>query len=171
MNPRTYSNNGSYGRILIILVTVFTLLLLVPFSSRASIQDTTFPSEKGNSVISAYELHKMLTDRFGFVSIKLSDAQYLLPDSAMIDQLKNSGGCSMQTSSDGRERWGDDDYAIAAMVPMRNYAFGTVFLETSDGEKKVLNVFINSNREIVYWEAKTCRYYEGRLDKAEFMLF
>ena len=47
-----------------------------------------------------------------------------------------------------------NDYAIAAMVPLRNYAFGAMFVTLSDGKKRVVNVFVNDKEEVVFWDSK-----------------
>lgn len=122
------------------------------------------------NMISAYELHKILTDHFGYVSIKLSDVHYALLDNSKIAQLERSGHCGSMNAKE-IDGWGCDDYAIAAMVPMRNYAFGTVFGSGAGGAKQVVNVLVNVNKEVVYWEPQACRYYHGQFDKPDFILF
>lgn len=172
MNSRTIGNIKTPKRILILLSTLITFLLLLPnHFSFAATMVAVDGHGKENNIISAYELHKILTDHFGFVSIKLSDAQYALPDTGMFEQLKNSKSTRPQNGDGTIQDWGDDDYAFAAMVPMRNYAFGTIFFETPQDGKRIMNVFVDSNKKIVYWDAKACKYCEARLDKAEFILF
>ena len=172
MKTRTTPNRETGKGLQILLSALFiSILLLTTSECPATTMDRSDSRGNGNAVISAYELHKILTDHFGFISIKLSDAQYALPDTGTLDQLKNSACCGEAEASGTRTSWGEDDYAIAAMVPMRNYAFGTVYVDSPAGNKRVMNVFVNSSKQIVYWEAKTCKYYEGNLDKAEFILF
>lgn len=126
--------------------------------------------EKEN-IISAYELHKILTDHFGFVGIKLSDAHYTLTDNERLTQLKSSD-YSQQVNGAKRNDWGSDDYAIAAMVPMRNYAFGTMYAASAAGHNKlVVNVLVNNRREVVYWDAQAGEYYQGEFGNPEFILF
>lgn len=112
--------------------------------------------------ITSLELFRLLTEHFGKVFIKLSDTHYTLPDNGKVAQLSK-----IQHNKD----WDCDDYAIAAMVPLRNYAFGTMYVTTAAGSKHVMNVFVNRNREIVYWEAQTNQYYAGQFHKPELILF
>lgn len=112
--------------------------------------------------ITALELHRLLTDHFGRVFIKLSDTRYILPDNGKVATLSR-----VRHNAD----WDCDDYAIAAMVPLRNYAFGVMYITTSNGYRHVVNVFVNRYREIVYWEAQTCQYYRGQFHKPELILF
>lgn len=122
-------------------------------------------------IISAYELHKILTDHFGFVGIKLTDANYTLPDNERLAQLKTSD-YSQKANGAKRNDWGSDDYAIAAMVPMRNYAFGTMYTASAAGSNKlVVNVLVNNRREVVYWDAQAGEYYQGEFGSPEFILF
>lgn len=114
------------------------------------------------SEISALELHKILTGYFGNVFIKLSDAKYTLPDNAKVVAL---------SQFQNRQDWDCDDYAIAAMVPMRNYAFGVMYITTDHGERHVANVFVNQNREIMFWEAQKNEYYHGKFHKPELIVF
>ncbi|MHB8810430.1 MAG: hypothetical protein ACYC9M_10510 [Desulfobulbaceae bacterium] len=116
----------------------------------------------GGNEISAYELHKILTGYFGNVFIKLSDAKYALPDNAKVEAL---------SQFHDRQDWDCDDYAIAAMVPMRNYAFGVMYITTARGERHVANVFVNQNREIMFWEAQKNELYQGKFHKPELIVF
>ena len=127
------------------------------------------PSTDKQNTISAYELHKILTDHFGFVTIKLSDAQYALADNDKLAQLMSSDYCK---PNGGKEKagWGSDDYAIAEMVQMRNYAFGTMYASAVDGNKKVMNVLVNNSKKVVSWDPQTCQSYAGIVDKPEFIL-
>ena len=68
-----------------------------------------------------------MTGYFGNVFIKLSDAKYALPDNTKVAALSRFHV---------RQDWDCDDYAIAAMVPMRNYAFGVMYI-TTPGERHV----------------------------------
>lgn len=112
--------------------------------------------------ISAQELHKILTAYFGNVVIKLSDAKYALADNTKVAALSRFNV---------RQDWDCDDYAIAAMVPMRNYAFGMMYITTAKGERHVANVFINQNREIMFWEAQKNEFYHGKFHKPELIVF
>lgn len=112
--------------------------------------------------ITSLDLHRLLTDHFGKVHIKLSDTKYILPDNGKVASLSRVSH---------NEGWDCDDYAIAAMVPLRNYAFGVMFITTSNGYRHVVNVFVNRFREIVYWEAQTSQYYHGQFHKPELILF
>ena len=128
------------------------------------------PKIEKHEIISAYELHKILTDHFGFINIKLSDVQYALTDNSKLDQLSASDYCKLNGGV-GKENWGGDDYAIAGMVPMRNYAFGTMYNSSVDGNKKVMNVLVNNEKKVVYWEPKACQMYAGNFENPEFILF
>lgn len=112
--------------------------------------------------ITAHELHKILTGYFGNVFIKLSDAKYTLPDNARVAELSRF---------QDRRDWDCDDYAIAAMVPMRNYAFGVMYITTARGERHVANVFVNEKREIMFWEPQKNEYYQGKFHKPELIVF
>lgn len=114
------------------------------------------------SEITAQELHKILTGYFGNVFIKLSDANYKLPNKAKVAALSH-----FQVKQD----WDCDDYAFAAMVPMRNYAFGMMYITTSEGNRHVANVFINQNREVVFWEPQKNEVYNGKFHKPELIVF
>ncbi|MHB1349440.1 MAG: hypothetical protein C4563_00550 [Desulfobulbus sp.] len=112
--------------------------------------------------ISAHELHKILTGYFGNVFIKLSDAKYALADNDKVAAMSRFHV---------RPDWDCDDYAIAAMVPMRNYAFGVMYITTARGERHVANVFVNENREVVFWEAQKNEFYRGKFHKPELIVF
>ena len=112
--------------------------------------------------ISAYDLHKLLTTYFGSVFIKLSDAKFTLPSNAEV--RKNSVFLI-------RRDWDCDDYAFAAMVPMRNYAFGMMYITTEKGSKHVANLFVNQNREVVFWDAQKNEIYTGKFHKPELIIF
>lgn len=122
--------------------------------------------------ISAYELHKILTAHFGYVRIKMSDSQYILPDNNQVIQLSAPSRYELYGAAKSiREKWDCDDYAIAAMAPMRNYAFGVMYITTTNNARHVINVFVNNKKEIIYWEPQTCRYYNGQFYKPELILF
>ncbi len=112
--------------------------------------------------ITALELYRLLTEYFGDVVIKLSDSKYMLADNRQVAQL-----CKIRHNPD----WDCDDYAIAALVPLRNYAFGAMFVITADGYRHALNIFVNRNREIFFWEPQTNQYYAGQFRKPELILF
>ena len=112
--------------------------------------------------ISAHELHRLLTDHFGTIFIKLSDAKYALPDNEQVAKLSRV---------QGKEEWDPSDYAIAAMVPLRNYAFGAMYTSADNGRREVLNIFVNSKREIVYWQAQNGASYRGIINKPELIVF
>ena len=119
-------------------------------------------SRDAGNEISAYELHKILTAYFGNVFIKLSDAKYALPSNSNVTAMSRFHS---------RQDWDCDDYAIAAMVPMRNYAFGVMYITTARGERHVANVFVNQNREIMFWEAQKNEMYHGKFHKPELIVF
>jgi len=119
-------------------------------------------SRNAGNEISAHDLHKILTGYFGNVLIKLSDAKYTLANNAKVAALGQ-----FQV----RRGWDCDDYAIAAMVPMRNYAFGMMYITTEGGDRHVANVFINQNREIMFWEPQKNEYYHGKFHKPELIVF
>jgi len=112
--------------------------------------------------ISAYELHKLLTTHFGNVFIKLSDSKYALPSNKYVESMSNFNY---------REDWDCDDYAIAALVPMRNYAFGAMYITTARGERHVANLFVNQNLELVFWDAQKNEVYRGKFHKPELIIF
>jgi hypothetical protein len=114
------------------------------------------------SEISAHELHKILTAYFGNVFIKLSDAKYALPANSKVAAMSRF---------QSRQDWDCDDYAIAAMVPMRNYAFGMMYITTAKGDRHVANVFVNQNREVMFWEAQKNELYNGKFHKPELIVF
>lgn len=127
--------------------------------------------ESAPEIISAYELHKILTSHFGYVSIKLTDASYSLPDNSILARLERIS--EIKKIGEGMEvdGWSKDDYAIAAMVPMRNYAFGAMIIPGNGNQRQVMNVLVNSKKEVIYWEPQSCQYYQGQVDKPEFILF
>ena len=111
--------------------------------------------------ISARDLRKILIDHFGVTQVILTDDVYTLPDNGKVSdiQSKQFAYCNAQASKLFRPiDWDCDDYASAAVVPMRNYAFGTMFVTTTRGTKHALNVFVNRRREVMYWEPQTCQY-------------
>jgi hypothetical protein len=122
----------------------------------------TNENRDGGNEISALELHKILTAYFGNVFIKLSDAKYALPANSKV---------SAMSRFTARQDWDCDDYAIAAMVPMRNYAFGVMYITTAKGERHVANVFVNQNREIMFWEPQKNEFYHGKFHKPELIVF
>ncbi|GAB4346401.1 MAG: hypothetical protein Kow0089_23750 [Desulfobulbaceae bacterium] len=163
-------------RAILCITTVF--MLLASSACTSTVQQVATDAGKpvrssvasvNDEIISAYELHKILTDQFGYISIKLSDANYSLPDTDTILQLKNSAFCD-PSGRKGMEGWGSDDFAIAEMVPMRNSAFGTMYVPSPDG-KKVMNILVNRDREIIYWEPVSCQYLQAAIDKPELILF
>ncbi len=122
--------------------------------------------------ISARELKQILIAHFGDVKIMFSDPQYVLPDNGKVVQLSNLVHCGTNQGTTLKTTdWDCDDYAIAALVPLRNYAFGAMFVTTSNGIRHALNVFVNHKREVVYWEPQTCQYYRGQFYKPELILF
>ena len=122
----------------------------------------TNESRDAGNEISALELHKILTAYFGNVFIKLSDAKYALPSNSNVTAM---------SSFNVRQGWDCDDYAIAAMVPMRNYAFGVMYITTAKGDRHVANVFVNQNREIMFWEPQKNEFYRGKFHKPELIVF
>ena len=123
-------------------------------------------------IISAEELRQILYNHFGRVQIRFGDSLYILPENGKVAQLGGAGHCEPGFDNVIRpDGWDCDDYAIAALVPLRNYAFGAMFVTTASGQRHALNVFVNYNREVVYWEPQTCRYYQGRFYKPELILF
>lgn len=121
--------------------------------------------------ISAHDLHKILTSRFGYVRIKLSDAKYTLPEDAEVVQLLHPSYDLTNTDDTRRQaHWDSDDFAIAAMVPLRNYAFGAMFVTASNGDRHVINLFVNNRKEIVLWDSQHSQYYQGQINKPELIL-
>jgi len=151
---------------LIHIAVISSLLLLSGCAGRNADFDMLKSMSNGtidhHEEITALELFRLLTDHFGEVHIKLSDSSYSLPDNGKVAQLSH-----IRHNKD----WDCDDYAIAAMVPLRNYAFGAMYVTTSSGYKHVLNVFVNRKKEVVYWEAETNQYYAGQFHKPELILF
>lgn len=151
---------------LIRIAVISSLLLLSSCAGKNADFDMVRSMSNGtidhHEEITALELYRLLTDHFGKVFIKLSDTMYTLPDNGKVARLSQ-----IQHNRD----WDCDDYAIAAMVPLRNYAFGAMYVTTAGGNKHVLNVFVNHNKEIVYWEAQTNQYYAGQFRKPELILF
>lgn len=163
------------GRAVLYPATISILFLLtacggVSSNGNRQLMSVAKPHIEKQDIISAYELHKILTDHFGMVNIKLSDAQYTLPDNGKLSQL-SSLEHSSNLNRTGKTDWGSDDYAVAAMVPMRNYAFGTMYVASAGGNKQVMNVLVNNHREVVYWDAQAGGSYQGRFDSPEFILF
>lgn len=123
-------------------------------------------------IISATELQQILYDHFGRVQIRFSDTEYTLPDNGKVAQLGGTGHCEPGHDNVIRPKdWDCDDYAIAALVPLRNYAFGAMFVTTENGRRHALNVFVNYKKEVVYWEPQTCQYFHGRFYKPDLILF
>lgn len=122
--------------------------------------------------VSAYELHQILTSHFGYIRIKLSDSTYILPANQQVRQLSAHARYNMYGASDEiRAGWDCDDYAIAAMAPLRNYAFGAMYITTTEGYRHVINVFVNDRKKVVYWEPQTCSYYQGQFYAPELIIF
>ena len=157
------------------LTLLFTLFLLTACGGNTRINLVVLQGN-GNLddqvTVPAQELRQILTDHFGYVNIKLTDTKYALPDNGKLAQLDDfvhcplHGGDSMKPAG-----WDCDDYSIAAMVPMRNYAFGTMYVKTEEGARHALNVFINRKKEVKYWEPQTCGYYHGRFQRPELIIF
>ena len=155
------------GKYITALAVLLFLILTSSCSQQAGLSAAVPRPEPGSEVrdsrtISAHELHRLLSDRFGRVFIKLSDAAYTLPDKQQVAQLSRMGE---------KEGWDSADYAIAAMVPLRNYAFGAMYTNGGQGSRRVINVFVTRSREIVFWEARNCTSYHGRLEKPELIVF
>ncbi len=122
--------------------------------------------------ISARELQEILFSHFGRVSISLTDTEYVLPDNGKVAQLSQSVFLDPIGGNSGRHAgWDCDDYAIAALLPLRGYAFGIMFVTTANGDRHALNVFVNYKREIIYWEPQTRQYYQGQFHKPELIIF
>jgi len=123
-------------------------------------------------MISAEELKQVLVNHFGKVNIQFSASQYILPDNGKVVQAEDFAYCNPDTGDLARPRnWDCDDYAAAAMVPMRTYAFGTMYVTTVGGGRHALNVFVNRKREVKYWEPQECDYYYGRFYKPKLIVF
>lgn len=151
-------------------------LLLISCGGTNANMDMLMSMANGNiqkeQVISSEELHKILTEHFGPVRIKLSDSQYSLPDNGKVAQLEDFIHCSPYASqADKPANWDCDDYAIAAMVPLRNYAFGAMYVTTTEGKHHVMNVFVNYKKEVVYWEPQTCQYSDEQFYAPELIIF
>ncbi len=176
MDNKATKNISTKGiwRALLSVAIVFMLFQNSDNVSAKALRDMKMSANTANiskqEIISAYELHKILTDHFGFVNIKLSDANYTLPDVRKLDNLAESNYCNPQ-SKISKNDWGNDDYAMAALVPMRNYAFGAVYVASADGDQQLMNIYINHSKEVVYMEPKTCENFSGQIDKPEFIFF
>jgi hypothetical protein len=156
---------NALARGLVVAIVMAQLFLSAACSSHQTDADMLVMANLARNAgteISAHELHKILTGYFGNVFIKLSDAKYALPDNERVAAL---------SQFHSRQDWDCDDYAIAAMVPMRNYAFGVMYITTAQGERHVANVFINQKREVVFWEAQKNELYRGKFHKPELIVF
>lgn len=156
------------------LVTLITLTLLAGCAGSNAGMDMIRAKANGNiektARISAQELGRILNTHFGTVDVKFTDNEYILPDNGKVAELSNSANCGSgpDNLADG---WDCDDYAIAAMVPLRNYAFGTMYVKTASNGRHAMNVFVNRNMEVVYWEPQTCDYYHGTFYKPDLIFF
>ena len=122
--------------------------------------------------ISAEELNRILNNHFGNVIAKFTDYEYSLPDNGKVAELSNSANCNAYPDNPARMNgWDCDDYAIAAMIPLRNYAFGAMYVKTASGVRHAMNVFVNRNKEVVYWEPQSCDYYHGEFHKPDLIFF
>lgn len=158
-----------------LLYFIFLLSSCASFPSQESL-NMLIALERINTIntqpeISAYDLHKILTSRFGHVRIKLSDTVYTLPDNDKVVQLLQPAyDPSYVCNQVGEFNWGRTDFAIASMVLLRNYAFGTMFVTASDGDQYVINVFVNNRKEIVLWDPQKSEHYQGQVDVPELIL-
>jgi hypothetical protein len=112
--------------------------------------------------ISAQDLRKILINHFGITRVVLTDETYVLPDNGKVSDIQSDQFAYCNGYAHALLRpigWDCDDYAAAAVVPMRNYAFGTMFVTTTRGTKHALNVFVNRKHEVLYWEPQRCQYY------------
>ena len=124
--------------------------------------------------ISAQDLRKLLIDHFGMTRIVLTDETYVLPDNGKVSDIQTDqfAYCNAQASDRSRPMgWDCDDYAAAAVVPMRNYAFGTMYVTTTSGTKHAMNLFVNHRREVKYWEPQTCQYSYAKFHKPGLIVF
>lgn len=124
------------------------------------------------SQVTAQELYQIITRHFGRVNVKFIDSTYLLLDNGKVVELSEDAIQSPDSNELTRgARWDCDDYAIAAMVPLRNFAFGAMYIKTEGGTRHAINVFVNVKREVVYWEPQTKDYYRGRFHKPDLIVF
>jgi hypothetical protein len=126
------------------------------------------------ATISATELRKILISHFGLTRIILTDEIYTLPNNGKVSDVANSQFvyCNEHLGDLARPKgWDCDDFAVAAMVPMRNYAFGTMFAHIKGGKSHALNVFVNQEHEVVLWEPQTCQYSRDQFDRPSIMIF
>lgn len=122
--------------------------------------------------ISAHELQEILVSHFGRVIISVTDDEYVLPDNGKVAQLSRSVFLDPVGGNSGRHSgWDCDDYAIAALLPLRSYAFGVMFVTTASGVRHALNVFVNYKKEVIYWEPQTRQYYQGQFHRPELIIF
>ena len=124
--------------------------------------------------ITAQDLRKILIDHFGMTRIVLTDETYVLPDNGKVSDIQSDqfAYCNAQASDRSRPMgWDCDDYAAAAVVPMRNYAFGTMFVTTTRGTKHAMNLFVNHRHEVKYWEPQTCQYSYAKFHKPGLIVF
>lgn len=133
----------------------------------ARTQGTINQSEK----ISADELYRIICNHFGRVNVKMIDNEYTLPDNGKVAELAGNATRLPWDDLTEKDDWDCDDYAIAAMVPLRNYAFGAMYVKTASGSRHAMNVFVNRNREVFYWEPQTRDYYRGRFHKPDLIIF
>lgn len=155
---------------------LLTLILLTGCCGTNAQMDMMTAKANGNIEksykISAEELNKILNNHFGTVNVRFTDFEYSLPDNGKVAELSNSGSCNSGPDNLARTSdWDCDDFAIAAMVPLRNYAFGTMYVKTASGGRHAMNVFVNRNREVIYWEPQSCDYYHGKFHKPDLIFF
>ena len=84
--------------------------------------------------ITAQELRRVLIDYFGLTTIVLTDEKYVLPDNGRVSDIQGKQFAYRNPEASvifSPMEWDCDDYAAAAVVPMRNCAFGTMFVTTS----------------------------------------
>lgn len=161
-------------RIPSVMAVFFMLILLTGCAGTTARMDMLMSRANGtinqSEKISAEELYSIICNHFGKVNVKLIDDEYTLPDNGKVSEL--SENAAVQNNDDPTvSNWDCDDYAIAAMVPLRNYAFGAMYVKTASGRRHAMNVFVNRNREVVYWEPQARDYYRGRFHKPDLIIF
>jgi len=169
------------NRMLSLIVAALSFLFLNSGCATSSSVDR-WKSELAEEIgqqrtISGKDLQKILMFNFGLRKVFLTDQIYILPDNDKVSELqqKQFPHCTRSISTSkaihSHSGWDHDDYAAAAVVPMRNYAFGTMYIENTNGTMHAINVFVNSKHEVWYWEAQTCQYSSERLHSPKMVIF
>jgi len=158
------------------LTILFQIILLSACGAQNDAIESMMSAAPLNSgpqkMISAQELHRVLFNQFGNVNFQLSDSRYILPDQQKLAQLENSDFAPQHGDvMSGTRQWDCNDYATAAMVPMRNYAFGTMYVTSADGSRHVRNVYINQNHKVEFWEPPQCQPDNSVMSETKLIVF